>query len=159
MIRLRALVIGAAGVLLVAAEPSAEEAAKKERAKLAGTWKVVAVEANGVAVPDEAIKDFVFIFTDEKLTRKKDGKVESEAGYRIDPSKSPKWLDALGPKDDKAQKVVPGLYALEDDTLKLCFRTDYKKKDGKVGDDLPRPAKLDGGKDSQQVLMTLERQK
>src|SRR5262245_3878086 len=111
--------------MLRVANSSAEDV-KKEKERLVGNWNVMSVAANGQKFPPDAIKDFQFIFSADKLTRKKDGKVESESGYRIDPSKKPKWMDFLGPKEEK-QKVVPILYELEGDTLKVCFRVDYKK--------------------------------
>jgi uncharacterized protein (TIGR03067 family) len=82
---------------------------------------------------------------------------ESGAGYRLDPTKAPKWIDMTGKKDGK-DHAVPGLYALDGDTLRLCFRTDYKK-DGKPADSPQRPTKLDGSAGSEQVLMILQREK
>jgi uncharacterized protein (TIGR03067 family) len=142
------------GLLLAADSP--EDVVKKE--KLVGAWKVVSLEANGQKIPAEAIKDFQFIFTADSLTRKKGGKAESGAGYKLDPSKSPKWIDMTGTTDGKEQSV-PGLYQLEGDTLTLCFRADYKKKDGKPNENQKRPEKLDGGEGSEQVLMVLKREK
>lgn len=147
----------ALAALLLVAEPPAD-AVRKDREKLTGTWTVVSAEVNGMQVPAEALKDFQFIFTAEKMTRKKDGKVQSEAGYRIDPTTSPKSLDALGPPGDK-QPFVPGLYEVEGDTLKLCFRSDYKNKDGKPAEKQLRPTKLDGGTGTNQVLLVLKREK
>src|SRR5262245_50318125 len=156
MTRASALLLVAAGVALAGDSPT-EEAVKKEKDKLIGTWKVVSVEANGQQFPAEATQDFLFIFTAESLTRKRGGNAESGAGYRLDPTKSPKWIDMTGTTDGKEQSV-PALYALDRDTLTLCFRTDYKKPDGKLADVRPRPAKLDGGAGSMQVLMHLKRQ-
>src|SRR5262245_58815526 len=98
------------GLLLAADSP--EDVVKKEKEKLAGTWKVVSLEANGQKVPAEALKNFQFLFTADSLTRKKDGKAESGAGYKLDPSKSPKWIDMTGTTDGKEQSVA-GLYQLE----------------------------------------------
>jgi uncharacterized protein (TIGR03067 family) len=150
--RWRIVLLPLAGLLL-AAEPAPEDAAARDKEKLVGTWAVVSVEANGQRFPAEMTRDHQFIFAADKLTRKKGGKLESEAAYRLDPAKTPKRMDFFDPKDAK-QKVVPILYALEGDTLKLCFRTDYKKVTMRV-----RPTKLDGGADSEQVLMVLKREK
>jgi uncharacterized protein (TIGR03067 family) len=144
------------GLLLGADSP--EDAIKQEKEKLAGTWAVASVEANGPKVPAEALNDFQFIFTAESLTRKKGGTAESGAGYKLDPSKSPKWIDMTGTTDGKEQSIL-ALYELEGDTLTLCFRADYKKKDGKPNEMQKRPEKLDGGEKSEQVLMVLKRQK
>jgi uncharacterized protein (TIGR03067 family) len=140
------------------ADDAKDKAVKEEREKLVGTWTVVSAEANGQKIPAEALKDFQFIFTADSLTRKKGGKAESGAGYKLDPSKSPKWLDMTGTTDGKEQSI-PALYKLDGDTLTLCFRADYKNKDGKPNEIQKRPEKLDGGKGSEQVLMVLWREK
>src|SRR4029453_5561991 len=124
MTKWRVPMILVVGLLLAADAP--EDAVKKEKEKLVGTWQVVAVEANGQKIPAEALKDFQFIFTTDSLTRKKGGKAESGAGYKVDPSKSPKWIDMTGTTDGKEQ-AVPAVYKLDGDTLTLCFRADYKK--------------------------------
>lgn len=142
---------------LLQAADSSDITIKNEKEKLAGTWQVVSVEANGQKFSAEAISDFQFILTLDSLTRKKGGKAESGAGYRLDPSKSPKWIDMTGTTDGK-EMAVPALYELDGDTLTFCFRSDYKKG-GKVNGMLKRPERLDGGEGSEQVLMVLTRNK
>jgi uncharacterized protein (TIGR03067 family) len=134
-----------------------EVADKNEREKLAGTWQVVSLVANGKKVPPEFLKDFQFIFTHESLTRKQGGKAVSGAGYRLDTSKSPNWIDMTGTTDGKEQSV-PALYTLDGDTMTLCFPADYKDKEGKLKG-IKRPEKLDGGEGTGQVLMVLKREK
>jgi putative CocE/NonD family hydrolase len=135
-----------------------EDTDKKEREKLVGTWQVVSLVANGKKVPPEFLKDFQFIFTAESLTRKQGGKAVSGAGYKLDPSKSPKWIDMTGVTDGKEQSV-PALYQLDGDNLTVCFPADYKNKEGKLVKALKRPQKLDGGEETGQVLMVLKREK
>ncbi len=157
MVRPSLAVLVVANVAL-AGEPAADDAVRREQEKLIGTWKVVSVEMGGQKFPDQAIQDFRFIFTADTLTRKRGEKAESGSGYRLDPSKSPKWIDMTGVTDGKPQSV-PAIYALNGDCLTLCFRADYKKPEGKPGGVFPRPAKLEAGKDSGQVLMVLKREK
>jgi uncharacterized protein (TIGR03067 family) len=152
---IRALVIVSAN--LISLQAPVEDAMKREKESLIGSWRVVSLEANGQKFPAEATKELRFIFTAEAATRKRGDKAESGAGYRLDPSKSPKWIDMTGEKEGKPH-MVPGLYWLEGDSLKLCFRTDYKK-DGKLTDAPPRPTRLDGGEGSEQVLMVLTRER
>ena len=147
-----------AAALLLAAGARADDAADKERQKLAGTWKVVSAEANGQKVPAELLGDFCFVITADKLTRKRGDRVESAAGYRLDPTKSPKWIDMTGQTDGK-DRAIPALYELDGDTLKLCVRNDYKTRDGKPRENPVRPTKLDGGAGTEQVLMLLRREK
>src|SRR5262245_41003551 len=129
MVRVFTLLLAAAGTAALAGG-AAGDAAERDRKALVGTWQVTSVEANGQKFPDEAIKDFQLIFTPDSLTRKKGGKSESGSGYRLDPSKSPKWIDMTGKTDGK-DVSIPALYELDGDTLKVCFRSDYKNKDGK----------------------------
>ena len=145
----------AAGMSLAAASP--ESAIEKEKEKLVGTWNVASVQVEGRRFPAEGLQGFQFIFTADSLTRKQGGKAESGAGYRLDPSKSPKWIDMTGVTDGK-ERSVPGLYKLDGDTLTLCFRADYKKL-GTINETQKRPQKLDGGEGSEQVLMILTREK
>src|SRR5262245_15228368 len=145
-------------VALAAADTPAEDAAKREKEKLLGTWTVTQLEVNGTRFPAEATKDFQFIFAADKMTRQRGGKVESEAAYRVNPSKSPKWMDFTDGASKEKEKVVPVIYELDGDTLKLCFPADYKK-DGKLADGVKRPEKLDGAAGSNRVLMVLKREK
>jgi uncharacterized protein (TIGR03067 family) len=137
---------------------SKDDLVKAEKEKLVGIWNVVSVQANGTKVPPEALKGFQFIFTAESLTRKQSGKLVSGARYKLDLSKSPKWIDMTGVTDGKEQSV-PALYELDGDNLSVCFPADYKNKEGKLVKALKRPEKLEGGEGSGQVFMILKRAK
>jgi uncharacterized protein (TIGR03067 family) len=151
MMVVRIAVALVAGVTL-APLSAADDADKAEREKLAGTWRVTSLEVNGQKPPADATKDFVFVFTADKVTRKKDGKVESETGYRLDLGKTPKWIDFTDLSGKEKDKTFAAVYELDQDSMKFCFRLDVKKTN-------KRAEKFDGGKDSGQVLMLLKREK
>jgi uncharacterized protein (TIGR03067 family) len=150
------LLIAAAALATAADDPA--DAVQAEKAKLIGTWKVVSLEANGFQVPPDGVKDLRLVFTADSMTRKKGDKAESGSGYKLDPSKSPKWIDLTGQTDGK-DVAIPAVYELDGDSLQLCFPAEYKKGGKPVAERLlKRPAKLDGGKDTKQVLMVLKRE-
>jgi uncharacterized protein (TIGR03067 family) len=143
----------------VAAAADDSETVKAEKAKLVGTWNVVSLEADGLKVSADAVKDLQLVFTADSMTRKKGDKAESGAGYLLDPTKSPKWITMTGKTDGK-DVAIPAVYELDGDALKLCFPAEYKKGGKPIAERLlKRPAKLDGGKDTRQVLMVLKRDK
>jgi uncharacterized protein (TIGR03067 family) len=148
--------------LLLAAGSSAQgekkDAERRDKEKLTGTWTVVSLEVDGKVVPAALTVDFQFIFTAESFTRKKGGKAESGAAYRLDPARTPKQMDFTDGSGKEKGKVVQGIYELDGDTLRLCFRSDYKKGD-KGLDPPPRPTRFDGGAGTKQVLMVLKRER
>ncbi len=106
-----ATVCGLAVTLLAAAGRADEP--KKDAGKLEGTWVVTSSEDNGQKVARE-VGDKVVI-TADTITLMSGDKKES-IGYKVDPSKAPKWIDLTGGK-----KTYPGIYELDGDTLKLCW--------------------------------------
>ena len=116
------------------------------------TWAVTLLEVNGKTSPADATRGFEFVFTADKVTRKKGGKVESETGYRLDLARKPRWIDFTDLSGKEKEKTFAAIYELDKDTMKLCFRVDVKKTN-------KRAAKFDSGEGSGQVLMVLTRKK
>ncbi len=107
------------GCLLASA--AAEEKAKLEPAKLAGTWTYVSGERSGVKVPAENLKQGTVVITKETITLKSDqGKFVMK--YELDPSRTPcrinmeitEGAQGVGAKSE-------GIIALDGDRLKLCY--------------------------------------
>ena len=134
--------------VLLAADAPKEDAAKKEREKLAGTWKVLSAERDGQ--PDSVSKSAVVsIAADGKLrVRFQDG-VESGGTYQIDPNKTPKAIDYTLDSGPNKGKQLTGIYALEGDRLKLCGSDPGK----------PRPKEFVTKTDSGHLLFVLAREK
>ena len=135
-------------VCLLLAGEGQDDTVKEDLKKLQGKWLVVAVEAEGNKLPADKVKGEL-VFTGNRYAFKAGADESGEGTFTIDPSKKPKHMDATpkgGPLDGK---VVPEIYDLEGDSLKLCFPTTVLKR--------PTEFKADAG--SGQILVTYKREK
>jgi uncharacterized protein (TIGR03067 family) len=132
-----------------------DEAVKKEKQKLQGTWVAESVVVKGKA--NEKLQGAKFNFSGDKVTMEFDGK-KQEGTYAIDPTKSPKHIDLTFLRDGR-KDVDRGIYQIEGDTLKMCVRGGYRKfdRDGKLVEEKVsvRPEKFD----AEDSLITLKREK
>ena len=91
------LMLAAVGLLLGAAT-KADEA---DSENIQGSWKVMATQDSGQALPAEAIKNLKMVITKDKIVVKAGDKTLREMTYKLDPSKQPKWIDLQHEKDGK----------------------------------------------------------
>ena len=125
MIRHLAIVALAIGVSAQAADE------KDELAKFKGKWKGVSLVADGKDVPKADAEAMLLTVEGEKYTLKIGGE-DVEGMQKLDPSKTPKQIEAVRTKgSNKGDKMV-GIYELSDDTFKVCFaapgKTDRPKE-------------------------------
>ena len=148
MNRYHALLLILTTAFLFGSDDPKDDGAKKEREKLAGTWKVTSAERDGR--PDKVSQNAMTTYTADGKFKVKFADDTTGAGtYKLDPTKEPKAIDYTmnyGPNKDKPHE---GIYALEGDTLKIC-RSDPGK---------PRPTEFATKADSGQMLFVLTRQK
>jgi uncharacterized protein (TIGR03067 family) len=85
----------------------------------------------------------------EKYTFKA-GKTEAEGTHKLDPTKTPKQIDAVRTKGPNAGQKMLGIYELTDDTFKVCFAPPGKTE---------RPTEFKSAAGSGQRLMVLKREK
>jgi uncharacterized protein (TIGR03067 family) len=136
----RQLLLGFAVVLLLGAQ-----AADKDEDKMQGTWTFVSAEKGGEKAPEDEIKKLKVTIKGNELIIG-DGKRDEKATFKLDSSKKPKALDVTPPRDDKP---VLGIYELDGDNLKMCWR--------KGGGE--RPTKFASEPKSDLMLLVLKREK
>jgi len=120
-----------------------DEAVKKDKELLKGTWKFESVKSAQGEKEDFGDAKLEF-FTDGKIQFTKGGD-QKKATYKINPAGKPKEID-LKPEDK--DEAMQGIYRIEKDTLTICITE---------GQNAARPTEFEA-KDKN-VLVTLKRVK
>jgi uncharacterized protein (TIGR03067 family) len=120
-----------------------------ELAKFNGTWVGVSAVEDGKEVPKAAAEAIRLTVTGEKYTFTT-GKTEAEGAHRLDPTKTPKQIDAVRTKGPHAGEKMLGIYELTDDTFKVCFAAPGKPD---------RPTEFKSAAGSGHRLMVLKKEK
>jgi len=95
---------------------------------LQGEWQAIVMVHSGQDAPDEAIKENKVIIKDDMITFVQ-GDMKFKYKIKIDPSQSPMHFDIVSLEGPRMGKTVPGIYALEKDTLQICFPNDPEQED------------------------------
>ena len=147
--------ICAVGALLTAiatiasAADDKDEAIKKDRKQIEGTWRVVALLVNGNKVMDEDAKKITVVNgSDGAWTIHTDDKV-IKGTSTFDPTKKPKTIDFTPTEGDRKGELHLGIYELGEKTRKLCFAPPGKE----------RPTEFASAAGSEHILVTFEREK
>jgi uncharacterized protein (TIGR03067 family) len=108
--------------LLVAAGDAQEDAIKKDRQALQGTWQLTVYEVDGnKPLPDDQLGIIKAIFdASGKLTVQADGNTVVESVTKIDPAKKPKTIDFTFTEGEQKGEMAQGIYELKGDTLRYC---------------------------------------
>ena len=101
---------------------------EKELKKFQGTWTFESVEAGGKKLPADQFKGITLTFEGDKYAVKKGDEVVEAATQKLDPSRSPKSLDAKVTDGPNKGAVILGIYEISGDTLKVCFDPEGKKR-------------------------------
>ena len=147
------LVIGAlltAIGAIASADDAKDEAIKKDRKQIEGTWRVVALEVNGnKAMEEDAKKLMVVNGTDGTWSLHSEGNEVSKGTSTIDPMKKPKTIDFTPTEGEGKGKLHLGIYELGENTRKMCFAPAGKE----------RPSELSSKPGSEHILVTFAREK
>lgn len=87
---------------------------------LQGNWTVVSVTDSGMSQP--VPKGSHAAFTKDKFSMH-EGKTTIDYSYKIDASKSPKWIDLVS-----GDAKLLGIYEIKGDTLHICMNTPGGKR-------------------------------
>lgn len=100
---------------------SENQGIKKELKHLEGTWKAVAMEAGGQALPKDALPPFMFIVSADGKAISKSAFGDYEAKIIVDVDKDPKTIDNLHKTGKEKGKKQLGVYKLEGDKWIVCM--------------------------------------
>jgi uncharacterized protein (TIGR03067 family) len=127
---------------------TAEERAKREEEKLAGTWEVVRVEADGQALPAKQFRGLKMTFKAGKFTAQMGQGEKQEGTYKLAPTKNPKQIDIRHKTGPLAGRDQLAIYTLAGNMLKVCSGGSAKE----------RPDGFETRGKEGRVLMTLRRE-
>ena len=131
------------------ADEALDEAIKKDRKLIEGTWRVVALEVDGNKSADEdARKITVVNGSDGTWSLRVEGNEISKGTSTIDPSKKPKTINFTPTAGEGVGQQYPGIYELGEKTRKLCFAPPGKA----------RPTEFSSTTGSEHILVTFERE-
>ena len=98
-----------------------DEASRKELQKFQGTWLVESQELDGKTAKTEEFKTRTFFCGADVFVIRKDGELLQLGLQRVDPSKSPKTINATITKGLYQGETMLGIYEIDGDRLKVCF--------------------------------------
>jgi uncharacterized protein (TIGR03067 family) len=140
----------ATGGLVATADTPENQAVKQDRKKYEGTWRVTALDVNGVIMSESDARKFtVTNNADGAWAVKADGKEVWKGNSKIDPMNQPKTIDFVPTEGAHVGQTSLGIYEIEGDARKLCFAPPGKD----------RPAEFASKPGSGYILVAFEREK
>jgi len=131
-----------------AAADSKDDAIKKDRERIEGTWRVVALVVDGNKSNDEDVRKITVVNgADGTWSLRSDDNEISRGTSTIDPTEKPKTIEFTPTKGEGTGEQHLGIYRLGKDTRNLCFAPPGTK----------RPTKFDSKAGSGHIFVTFER--
>lgn len=144
------LVVGVLLTTIASADDAKDEAIKKDRKRIEGTWKITGLVINGNKAKDEDAKKLTVVNDDKGTWNLRSGNMEISMGTSsFDPTMKPKTIDFTPTEGGGKGDLFLGIYQLGKNTRKLCFAP--------AGKD--RPTEFSSTPDNQHILATFERVK
>jgi uncharacterized protein (TIGR03067 family) len=126
-----------------------ENAIKKDRKQIEGTWRVVVLEVNGnKAMEEDARKLTVVNGVDGTWSLRSENNEISKGARTIDPTKKPKTIDFMPTEGAGQGNQLLGIYELGEKKQKLCYAPPGKE----------RPTEFASIPGSETILVIFERE-
>ena len=122
------LIVLVAGSLM-ALEAPAQDAVRNDLHKIQGTWKIIALEADGKQAPAEIVATLKLTFKGDTLTFTPGEPGFTNYTYKLDPATNPPSFDMTHADGKNKGNTTNGIYSLEGDNLKICFGGDQRPKE------------------------------
>jgi uncharacterized protein (TIGR03067 family) len=121
------VIMGVFAAGLMVAADAKDDPVKKELEKFNGVWKAVSIEHDGKEVPKEDLeKVSLTVKGDEYTFHRGDDVIKGT--HKLDPTKTPKTIDAVRTEGPDKDKPLLGIYELSDDMYKVCFAAPGKER-------------------------------
>ena len=88
---------------------------------LCGTWSCASAVIDGKPLADAVVKELRLTIDPNRYKTERGGEVLFDSTYRIDASKRPRQIEMTATEGDAAGQPALGIYALDGDTLRLCY--------------------------------------
>ena len=98
-----------------------DDAAKKELEAFTGTWTAVSATKDGKEEPKEGAAKNRLVVKGEKYTFTGSDGVTVEGKHKLNPSKTPKEIEAVHTSGEGKGEKILGIYELTKDTYKVCL--------------------------------------
>jgi uncharacterized protein (TIGR03067 family) len=121
----RFLAVAALAVGLTAAAD--DKATKDELQRFTGTWRGVSVVRDGKEVPKAEAEKVRLVVMGEKYTLTEGGET-IEGTHTVDPTRSPRHIDAVRTKGPHKGETLRGVYELGADSFTVCFAAPGKDR-------------------------------
>ena len=92
-----------------------------EREAVRGTWVCESAVVDGKPLPDNVARELRLTITAERYKTERADEVLFDSTYRLDPSTDPKQIEMTATEGDAAGKPALGIYAVDGDTLRMCY--------------------------------------
>lgn len=89
---------------------------------LQGTWKAIALETNGRPSPESTYSSTIVTIEGDRVVLKEKGHPATTMNFKLNSSKSPREIDLSVPDGPRKGDVLPAIYELKGDDLKLVIR-------------------------------------
>jgi uncharacterized protein (TIGR03067 family) len=89
--------------------------------QLQGVWQAISATVSGQEIPATDVSAIRLTLTATRFTTRRGDEILFDSSYIADSSKSPMEIQMLGTEGDFKGKPALGIFALEADTLQLCY--------------------------------------